>query len=1757
MLIADAGPPRVAPSLVGPGFRSFRSRFRATLILMGNSMEVPLASAVEAVAPETMAMDRDPGASDDGGAAVAATSMSSTSTSPSSASNDEAVATPPPRRSYNATGHPLVTAEKSVGTLSSESAHTTFSIACPDGSIVRLSPHGDGNDDVGDASSQIVIGRGRHGIPTSVTHVSRQACVLRLAKQGEGDRCSLELAVLGSQKCRVTRSGVDNDTVFLKSISSIISSANADMAPSILALRDGDTIEPYNRPVDCTVEEAKASGAYYPFRASITSTPAEATDEPIDGKAFAEASKRMDDAAKLESALDQGLDAHEVEDSAMQTEANKSDGVPNQGGETQDFAALSGKGSSTARKEPKELRDSMQTFDKGSASEPTGQREGEPSSHVASEERDKPLPMELQSSDGGPDQADVNVSAPPAPTCQSGVQPSCDAAKAEMDSSAKGANNNVANEEAEGSGKVVEQAWVDSEMKDAVNMDENEEGTRQAKERPKMDDVADSCTGESTKPNEAVEHSSEDSEKLDESTKYNDQATKPDEVTESKEDAPTSSSDESSEEEYDFDDPRQEVIEVLQEIESPGTFATGGSCGDKLTMPGLEVDGVGTIGSPLSPILAKELIKRCEQAPFGRGSKTMVDKTIRNTFQLAPDHFQTTNPSWKLELEGLTKDVCENLGVERHLKVEARLYKLLVYEEGSFFKPHRDSEKEEGMFGTLVLVLPSKFSGGQLVVKHKGDTEMFEQGKSSKFQSQYIAFYADCKHELTEVTAGYRLCLVYNLVKVGFGSPPQAVDNRSTMKRLIAAARLWGESYCGNKLVLMTEHLYTRAGIKNGKGSSKYKGSDAAVVKLLEVAIENGADLDFSHGKVSFSESGNAEGDGYGHRGYGYYDDSDDDQSYTWAETTDSHLSLELAEHGKIDITEEEMIPKSFFEEKEPDKETFEPTGNEGVSAERQYADSEAIVVWPRSRRWKIVTGDNVSRMCDYLVNACREGTDDSEPREECIRKAKLIYPRLAYDADVKKMMDCIVIIADEVLAKDFLTSHLAANPNKTSGAFLDGLKGFIDAFGAEIAKSLSPFNLSRFSADPSATANFLIKLCDILGQNQTHQESRSRLIKDFVEAASPTVEASRCVPSKGVDSFPLNEILGVLSTHHDKKALSKRVIEGYVWLSCQQHPEPVRHIWRSYSYSRRTASPKGPKLLLSITSFLASSVGEYEKVLIGAAERLCQHGNIDDAIELANKVAVASGSSEDASRICDRMGSIACERALSNTQNSSTLETCKKLVRIIGKRCPSFVPRFTEFAKKLDVRLILYPLVTDSPLRVAAEESMKESLSSLTICCASEKSLTLDQLKNLVRIISAHCPTVAPQFTESVKRLDTDSIVYPLVTDNALRAGAHPLMTKSLSALAYHCAEVLDSSISYLSNQVRGYVNTWSIPHSDRSKEYSDFLRSPCKRTFDWQVRKSDHKGFIRDLGALIRKGEVKTESYQPGGGGGAYHFKIIKLKPQSVSISRLGSPQCSCSRSSSYAYRLSHRTTPSGSCVLKDSKDKYAKYYDAKKKMNAVKAHLTPEDRNKFNGGNISANSSVPSSADPNPGARDLTVTVTKPTKNSMLDIVTSGHPIRITHIFPNSLFAGTALRVGMTLKTINGKTYSSMTEGLALMKEAEGQLSVVACIATPAAAAAPSTATAAATGNPYAAPSARNPSAVHPAVVNPYARGSTGTSSMAQGQISSQTAGTKRKASDVVELLDDDDNVLFEGVVTAEDVITKRRKEAEEGGEIIEID
>ena len=112
----------------------------------------------------------------------------------------------------------------------------------------------------------------------------------------------------------------------------------------------------------------------------------------------------------------------------------------------------------------------------------------------------------------------------------------------------------------------------------------------------------------------------------------------------------------------------EKLSQALIEIDRPGSFCVSGSV--PAVLPGLEVDGLGPIGLPLTAKQAKELIKHCDQAPYGKGEKTLVDTNVRRVWRMEPDRFSLTNPEWKRFMDETVKKVQDELGLEKQ-KLEA------------------------------------------------------------------------------------------------------------------------------------------------------------------------------------------------------------------------------------------------------------------------------------------------------------------------------------------------------------------------------------------------------------------------------------------------------------------------------------------------------------------------------------------------------------------------------------------------------------------------------------------------------------------------------------------------------------------------------------------------------------------------------------------------------------------------------------------------------------------------------------------------------------------------------------------------------------------------------------------------------------------------------------------------------------------------------------------------------------------------------
>lgn len=109
------------------------------------------------------------------------------------------------------------------------------------------------------------------------------------------------------------------------------------------------------------------------------------------------------------------------------------------------------------------------------------------------------------------------------------------------------------------------------------------------------------------------------------------------------------------------------------------------------------------------------------------------------------------------------------------------------------------------------------------------------------FKSHYIGFYADCEHEIKPVLSGYRLALVYNLVKTstdGLLPSSTEINEDAEYTRISAAFNAWScDPAAPPKMAFLLSHKYTQDGLKS---PADLKGEDCSAAALLTTLQRSG-----------------------------------------------------------------------------------------------------------------------------------------------------------------------------------------------------------------------------------------------------------------------------------------------------------------------------------------------------------------------------------------------------------------------------------------------------------------------------------------------------------------------------------------------------------------------------------------------------------------------------------------------------------------------------------------------------------------------------------------------------------------------------------------------------------------------------------------------------------------------------------------------------------------------------------------------------
>lgn len=379
-------------------------------------------------------------------------------------------------------------------------------------------------------------------------------------------------------------------------------------------------------------------------------------------------------------------------------------------------------------------------------------------------------------------------------------------------------------------------------------------------------------------------------------------------------------------------------------------------------LPAINVDQAGPLSFPLKTKVVEALISQCEQAPFGKGTKTLVDTKVRRTFELSPDRFQISE-EWNAQVAAAVAEVAEKLGLPPG-ELHAELYKLLVYRRGDFFKAHRDSEKDDGMVASLIIVLPNAFNGGELTVRQSASrVRQFQFPEAaSGLGISYAAFYADCEHEVSKLSSGARICLCYNLIlRTTTPANPKPRNTATDIPPLLAAVRAWFTAAPATPLVLALEHQYSERSLTG----ELLKGNDRSLAdQILPTAAAADCEIHLAHiSRHLLQEAYNNSKTRWDEDDWGWSPKPVNIQKLRIGTTHEDELlgtQWTTFDGGKkpwqsIPLQLSAVISQIPVDEWKPTSEEYEGyTGNTGNMLDRWYHRT-AIVLWPKSRHYTVL----------------------------------------------------------------------------------------------------------------------------------------------------------------------------------------------------------------------------------------------------------------------------------------------------------------------------------------------------------------------------------------------------------------------------------------------------------------------------------------------------------------------------------------------------------------------------------------------------------------------------------------------------------------------------------------------------------------------------------------------------------------------------------------------------------------------------------
>ncbi|MEX2565092.1 MAG: 2OG-Fe(II) oxygenase [Cyclobacteriaceae bacterium] len=453
-----------------------------------------------------------------------------------------------------------------------------------------------------------------------------------------------------------------------------------------------------------------------------------------------------------------------------------------------------------------------------------------------------------------------------------------------------------------------------------------------------------------------------------------------------------------------------ELLESLNLIKGNGSFVTSHSA--PFVFPGLSIQGLGEIAYPINGLQAGALIQAAHKAPFGKGSQTIIDETVRSAWEIGAEKLHFDGQQWDKFLQNALDTIKPQLGIE-DFEIEALLYKMLIYEKGDFFLSHRDSEKEKGMFGTLIVGLPSKHSGGELLVRFDGEEQSVNFAEEAgNYRIPYVAFYADCEHEIKPLTEGYRVCLVYNLIQKKSEKAIRLEPLGEHVSKLATILKAGVGSRPFSPGIVLLGHQYTPENFSR----KHLKLNDRTRAEAL---IRAAADAGY-YAKMCLVTSQLSGIPAYD--GYGWDDTPDEDEEM--GEVYDDCISIEhWLDDGppplrNIEVDEDELLTTFKLNDGDPvEKENTGYMGNYGPDLMHWYHYG-AVVFWSKENHEEMLLAEDIPNQLEWVgyYNTKRKNLSSNETAIcETILKSLLNTQGTAPKAQYHVIADWLTGSKDEI----------------------------------------------------------------------------------------------------------------------------------------------------------------------------------------------------------------------------------------------------------------------------------------------------------------------------------------------------------------------------------------------------------------------------------------------------------------------------------------------------------------------------------------------------------------------------------------------------------------------------------------------------------------------------------------------------------------------------------------------------------------------